>query len=160
MELTEANLRKALENGDILCVKCDGLPLDTANKEGCWIEVMPVKVEPVIADCEVMFRVCTPQYQGVWKAGTLEEAGMFAHKVGEDIRKKEGKPPEYLRVLLDACGIDHKEEWVKHLETYYHDFGDGEGPQEMVSQSTLQQLMEHCKDSEMKVKLRELLGAL
>ena len=63
-------------------------------------------------------------------------------------------------MLLDACKIDRRDEWVKSLEIWHHDFGDGKGSMEMIGKDDLIKIMVHCRNSELKVKLRELIGAL
>ena len=67
--------------------------------------------------------------------------------------------PKYVEMLLDACGIDRNDEWTKSLNVKYHDFMDADGPMEVISKTDLTKIMEHCRNSDMKVKLREFLGA-
>jgi hypothetical protein len=67
---------------------------------------------------------------------------------------------EWIGVLLDACKIDRSDEWVKTLEIFHHDIGDGKGPMEFIGKDDLIQIMVHCQNDELKGKLRELIGAL
>jgi hypothetical protein len=66
--------------------------------------------------------------------------------------------PKWLWVLLDGCGIDRDEEWVKSLEIKYHDFGDD--PQEIINKDDLIMIMVHCQNNDLKDKLRGIIGVI
>lgn len=74
MELKD-ELTRCLQRREQFHVRLDNLPLPTCERDGRWIDIMPIKIDAdALGRSLILYRKRQPQYASPWTASSLEEA--------------------------------------------------------------------------------------